>query len=229
MTRTQHVRMRERMLSRVRGYDRVLHRTWLDRLRRQVILNRHVKSAWYRLDQEPTTFMEQVIGRLHAVARPGPQCIGAEYWMRAQPADTGFPFHFDRDEAIRAWVSSPRLASILYLSDVGGPTLILDAIPTNTVRPTRGVAVFPRRGRYVIFPGTLLHGVQAGGPSRWPRVAFYVNWWDQKPAAASGRAAFALRRLSPPMRGGMRQPLARRSSERPEAFTIDDVNGSPAT
>jgi hypothetical protein len=140
--------------------------------------------------------------------------------MRAQPADTGFPFHFDRDEAIRAWVSSPRLASILYLSDVGGPTLILDALPTNTVRPTRGVAVLPRRGRYVIFPGTLLHGVQAGAPSRWPRVAFFVNWWDQKPAAASDRASFALRRLSPLLRGGMKQPLTRRASERPQAFTI---------
>ena len=137
--------------------------------------------------------MEQVIGRLHAVVRPGPQCVGAEYWMRAQPADTGFPFHFDRDEAIRAWVSSPRLASILYLSNVGGPTLILDALPSDAAAPTRGIAILPRRGRYVMFPGTLLHGVQAGDPSRWPRVALFVNWWDQKPAALNDRASFALR------------------------------------
>src|SRR5262245_17802951 len=124
MTRP-HIRTPDTMLSRVQAFDRVLRRTWLDRLRREVILNRREKPGWYRLDQKPRTFMEQVIGRLHAVVRPGPQCVGAEYWMRAQPAHTGFPFHFDRDEAIRAWVASPRLASILYLSDVGGPTLIL--------------------------------------------------------------------------------------------------------
>jgi hypothetical protein len=216
------------MLSRIQSFDRVLRRTWLDRLRRQVILNRSEKPVWYRLDQKPRTFIEQVIRRLHAVVRPGPQCVGAEYWMRAQPADTGFPFHFDRDEAIRAWVSSPRLASILYLSNVGGPTLILDALPTNTVRPTRGVAVLPRRGRYVIFPGTLLHGVQAGDSSRWPRVAFFVNWWDQKPAAANDRASFAMRRLSPPLRGSMQQPPTRKASERPHAFTIDGFVDSPA-
>jgi hypothetical protein len=221
MTRPQHIGTRETMLSRVRAYDRVLRRTWLDRLRRHVMLDRKDKLAWYRLDQKPRTFIEQAIRGLHAVVRPGPQCVGAEYWMRTQRADTGFAFHFDRDEAIRAWVSSPRLASILYLSDVGGPTLILDALPTNGARPTRGVAVLPRRGRYVIFPGALLHGVQAGGASRWPRVAFFVNWWDQKPAAASDRASFALRRLSPPLRGGTRQPLASRASERPQAFTVE--------
>lgn len=195
MARPQHVRSRETLLPRVQAHDRVLPRAWLDRLRRQVILDRRGKPSWYRLDQNPRTFMEQVIGRLHAVVRPGPQCVGAEYWMRAQPADTSFPFHFDRDEAIRAWVSSPRLASILYLSNVGGPTLILDALPSDAAAPTRGIAVLPRRGRYVMFPGTLLHGVQAGDPSRWPRVALFVNWWDQKPAALNDRASFALRTL----------------------------------
>jgi len=189
------------MLSRVRAYERVLRRAWLDRLRCQVLRQRRARSAWYRLDQKPRTFIEQVIGRLHTVVRPGPQCVGAEYWMRAQPADTGFPLHFDRDEAIRASVSSPRLASILYLSDVGGPTVILDALPTSGTPPRRGLAVSPRRGRYVVFPGGLLHGARPGDPSRWPRVAFFVNWWDQKPAGASERASLALRRLSPPLRG----------------------------
>lgn len=228
MTRLQHTRTRGTRLSRIQAFDRVLRRSWLDRLRRLVILNRRATPVWYRLDQKPRTFIEQAIGRLHAIVRPGPECVGVEYWMRAQPANTGFPFHFDRDEAIRAWVSSPRLASILYLSDVGGPTLILDALPTNTLRPMRGVAILPRRGRYVIFPGMLLHGVQAGPPSRWPRVALFVNWWDQKPAAASDRAPVALRRLSAPLRGGMRPPLTRSASERPQAITIDGFIDSPA-
>ena len=76
---------------------------------------------------------------------------------------------------------SPDLASILYLSDAGGPTVILDATPLRRSAPDAGIAVQPRRGRFGMFPGTLLHGVLPGRPSRWPRVTMLVNWWRSVP------------------------------------------------
>lgn len=140
---------------------------------------------WCSLDVAPVSFFEQVIHSLYPLAQPGPECVGAEYWARIQPANTGFAFHFDRDEAVRSEVVSPQLSSILYLSEVGGPTLITGARPKSREMSEQVVGVFPKPARFALFPGDLLHGVQPGEPSRWPRVAFFINWWASRPQACT--------------------------------------------
>jgi hypothetical protein len=117
---------------------------------------------------------------------PG-QHAGAEWWFRAATTDTGFPFHFDRDEGIRREVVSPDLASILYLSSAGGPTVIVGAMPSRIAAPTEAIAVPPRPGRFAMFDGALLHGVLPGRPDRWPRVTMLVNWWRSEPRLERAR------------------------------------------
>jgi hypothetical protein len=159
---------------------------WTNALRAHIA--RHsgeLPLCWYSLDQRPRNLFEQVITHLWSVAKPGTACRGAEYWFRVQAANTGFHFHFDRDESVADHVVSPTMSSILYLSDAGGPTLIVDAGPSRTRAPKRGVGIFPRRRRFATFPGELFHGVWPGEASRWPRVAFYVNWWMHRPVACT--------------------------------------------
>jgi hypothetical protein len=138
-------------------------------------------TSWYALDAPARLLFEQVIQHLRSFVPRGHEFVGAEWWLRATPTDTGFPFHFDRDEAIRSSIVSPSLATILYLSNAGGPTVILDATPSRRAAPHAAVAVYPRPGRFGMFPGTLLHGVVPGRPGRWPRVTMLVNWWRSVP------------------------------------------------
>jgi hypothetical protein len=138
-------------------------------------------TYWYSLDAPARLLFEQVIQHLRNLVPRGHEYVGAEWWFRATTTDTGFPFHFDRDEGIRSSIVSPDLASILYLSNAGGPTVIVDATPSRIAAPRAGIAVHPRPGRFGMFPGTFLHGVLPGRPSRWPRVTMLVNWWRSEP------------------------------------------------
>jgi hypothetical protein len=211
-------------LADVIAYDNAIPAAWLRRLRKQVADCRGAKSnGWYSLSERPRTFFEQVVRHLHPIARPGADCIWAEYWMRVQPPTAVFHFHFDRDEAIRTSFVCPKLGSILYLSDAGGPTLIVDLTPTSRAVPKRGVAMVPRGGRYAIFPGSLLHGVQGGERNRWPRIAFYVNWWAHKPLSCSDVALPLFRRWSPPLANLGRSQKPERANGVPIPFEAKEL------
>ncbi len=151
----------------------------------QAEATRDARTHWYPLDAPARHVFEQVIQHLRRFVPPG--FVGAEWWFRATTPDTEFPFHFDRDEAIRRSIVSPGLATILYLSSSGGPTVILDATPARVTAPTAGLAVHPRPGRFAMFPGALLHGVLPGLPSRWPRITLLVNWWQTEPRMERAR------------------------------------------
>ncbi len=174
-------------LSRICAIDNVIPAQIIGELRAQIIEPRARRPGlgdgtyWYDLDAPPRLLFEQVIQHLRSFVPRGHEFIGAEWWFRASTTDTGFPFHFDRDEGIRSSIVSPDLASILYFSNAGGPTLILDATPSRTVAPKAGIGVYPRPGRFAMFPGTLLHGVLPARPGRWPRVTMLVNWWRSVP------------------------------------------------
>jgi hypothetical protein len=213
--------MKRSSLAQVVAYDRVLPERWLRRLRANVIAqsgSSDGSTIWYDLRGEPTTLFEQVVQLLYRTVLGGRGYAGAEYWMRVQAADRVFFLHFDRDEAVRTRYVCPHLSSVFYLSESGGPTVILPATPSSAARPRTGAVVWPSFGRYALFPGDLLHGVLPGPPSRWRRVAFFVNWWRApltRPVASSPR----LRRTSPP--GRMERgplPAPRRCSTMPESI-----------
>jgi len=175
-------------LSRISAIDHAVPAPVIGELRAQIIEAQARRprpgdggTHWYALDAPARLLFEQVIQHLRRFVPRGHEFIGAEWWLRATTTDTGFPFHFDRDEGVRSSIVSPELASILYLSNAGGPTVILDATPSRRSAPTAGIAVHPRPGRFGVFPGTLLHGVLPGPPGRWPRVTMLVNWWRSVP------------------------------------------------
>jgi hypothetical protein len=201
-------------LSRISAIDNVVSTQVIGELRDQIIESAAQRPTsgdagtyWYRLDAPPRLLFEQVIQHLRSLVPRGREFIGAEWWFRATTTDMGFPFHFDRDEGIRNSIVSPDLASILYLSNAGGPTVILDATPARRAAPNAGIAVHPRPGRFGMFPGTLLHGVVPARPSRWPRVTMLVNWWRAVPqmecatdlasTPASSRWRVAVKRAKP--------------------------------
>ncbi len=168
------------MRSRVTAVDNAVPAHVIGLLRSQIIsAERDGKTHWYGLDSPTHLLFEQVIQHLRRFVPD--QFVGAEWWFRATTTDTEFPFHFDRDEGIRRSIVSPDLATILYLSNAGGPTVILDAKPSRRTAPTAGIAIHPRAGRFGMFPGALLHGVLPGRASRWPRVTLLVNWWRTVP------------------------------------------------
>lgn len=210
-------------LREVKVYEAAIPPAWVARLR-TLLLAAGPSTAlnWYPLELAPRSFFEQVIASLHRLARPGPDCVGAEYWWRTQAAHSGFHLHFDRDEAIGDRIVSPHTSSILYLSDAGGPTLILDAVPDRAQPPRHGVGVFPQRARYATFPGSLFHGVWPGGKSRWPRVAFFVNWWRSRPRACAEPPAAQLRAL-PLVRDGRAGSRPRLRTSPPEAFRPSQI------
>jgi hypothetical protein len=179
-------------LSRVSAIDHAVPAQVIGELRAQIIEFQARRARpgdggthWYSLDAPARLLFEQVIQHLRTFVPRAHEIIGAEWWLRATTTDTGFPFHFDRDEGIRTSIVSPDLATILYLSNAGGPTVILDATPSRRSAPKAGIAVDPRPGRFAMFPGTLLHGVLPGPPSRWPRVTMLVNWWRSVPRMES--------------------------------------------
>lgn len=175
-------------LSRISAIDNAVPARVIGELRAQIIEAQarrprpgDGRTHWYSLDAPARLLFEQVIQHLRSFVPLGHEFVGAEWWFRATTTDTGFPFHFDRDEGIRGSIVSPDLASILYLSNAGGPTVILDATPSRRSAPSGGIAVHPRPGRFGMFPGALLHGVLPGRSGRWPRVTLLVNWWRSVP------------------------------------------------
>ena len=170
-------------LARVVAIDGAVPTAVTSAVRAQIIasMSRDDGTFWYALDAPPRRAFEQVIQHLRRFVPRGNEMVGAEWWFRATATDMELPFHFDRDEGIRHSIVSPDVASILYLSGAGGPTVIVDATPSRRAAPTAALAAEPRPGRFVMFPGTLLHGVVPGPPSRWPRVTLLVNWWKSVP------------------------------------------------
>ena len=82
----------------------------------------------------------------------------------------------------------PHLATVTYLTEGGGPTIVLErASPLmadeSACGPVRKAeAAFPQVGRHICFDGRMLHGAPSdiarpGGPRSKRRVTFLVNVW----------------------------------------------------
>jgi hypothetical protein len=206
--------------------DGLFSEALIRRLRAQVIRMehpRHKELRWFDLAAKPRTLFEQVILGLRPQVPASDRDVGAEWWMRSQRADSGFKFHFDRDEVRADRVVSPRRSSILYLSETGGPTLIVDVGPDDDRAPVHGLAVHPRPGRFATFPGTLLHGVLPDEKSRWPRVAMFINWWTHRPEAPVQELPAGVRKISTPLRRGVRCQPPNAPREAPVPFRARDV------
>jgi len=97
--------------------------------------------------------------------------VGAEWWVqhRSLSAPKGFHFDVDQEQQRRGGaLRSPALSSILYLTDAGGPTLILDQVATicswsghvllSPPEPAEADVIHPLANRFVLFRAACLHG-----------------------------------------------------------------------
>ena len=94
-----------------------------------------------------------------------PETSGAEWWTQVIDADDDIGFHWDQDYGVADCGVNvhPHLATVTYLSTLGGPTIVLDhASPVQhgadfTARPQRCWVSRPALGKHMCFDGRLLH------------------------------------------------------------------------
>jgi hypothetical protein len=156
-------------------------------------------TFWLPRGAAPAHPVEEAVLALWRLA--GVRCAGVEWWIgRAYTTRLPIEFHFDHD--VKAGSRHPVRSSVFFFNAVrGGQLAVTDARP-GSGEPTRLETVKPRRNRYAIFAGDLLHGVLDArgrtpgrplpGPRGRLRVTLVVNYWNRRPTgvpawAESGR------------------------------------------
>jgi hypothetical protein len=161
-------------------------------------------TFWFPLQAEPTNIAEECASKLCEVVRPGPKCIGMEWWLGRLKYGESLPFHTDRDRSLRKQTGEivhPLWSSILYLNRFpSSPTIVYDQVlaPDGESwippKPKAGKALEAVPNHYAIFRGDLRHGVVAngarqGGTKKSPmlRLTLLINYWDRRPAPPNCR------------------------------------------
>lgn len=137
--------------------------------------------------EEPGNPVEVLIGQLlrcPAVTATIGEVAGAQWsWHDYLDTDEPKKYHTDCNrrlvdcETIR---TNPDWSSVVYLTNEGGATMVW--------QENEFVAVQPYRGRYLLFPGDLPHGVLcAQEPQNKDRVILSITWWRDVDAATGSR------------------------------------------
>src|SRR5437016_7919172 len=75
-------------------------------------------TFWFPLEAKPRNIVEECVNKLRTMVRPGPRCIGMEWWLGRLKYGESLPFHTDRDRSLRkqtGQIVHPIWSSILYL------------------------------------------------------------------------------------------------------------------
>lgn len=182
--------LRDRLVARAR---RAIARLGAERLRES-----YFTTFWLPLGEPPAHAVEEAVLALWRVAKPGPRCAGAEWWIgRSYTTDVPVGFHFDQDVRAAQGLRHPLLSSVFFFNRVrGGQLAVTDQRngPRGEPRPAAAgelQVIAPRRNRYAVFDGGLFHGVLdargrapgrklAGARGRM-RVTLVVNFWERRP------------------------------------------------
>ncbi|CAJ1339573.1 unnamed protein product [Effrenium voratum] len=111
--------------------------------------------------------------------------LDMEWWCRTQAPRLGAHFHYDTHPFLDPKYGHlrPVYGTVLFLSDVGGPTTVLNQTATveghSPPVPACGCAVACRANRWLVFPGELRHGaVGLDSPSEFgQRAVILYNFW----------------------------------------------------
>ncbi len=112
---------------------------------------------------------------------------GAEWWARRSPGYHFQGWHVDKDEVLfrrSGRVKCPSIASVLYLGNPGGPTLISSQVSTadgSALIPAeleRAWLVPPKLNRLVMFSGDAAHAVLPDAGCVDVRSTVPINWWS---------------------------------------------------
>jgi hypothetical protein len=149
-------------------------------------------TFWLERDATPAHAVEEMVLGLWRQAG-ALRCKGAEWWIgRAYTTRIPVEFHFDQDVKGRR-ARHPRWSSVFFFNAVrGGHLAVTDQVPGKEAA-SRLQAVAPRRNRYAVFRGNLLHGIldargltpgrPVPGPRGRMRITLVVNYWDVRPTA----------------------------------------------
>jgi tetratricopeptide (TPR) repeat protein len=125
-------------------------------------------SYCYPVSRAPQNIVEAYIARAlrPQIARLFPHLAAkgviAEWWLHSRAHTAGHQLHYDTDEQrLRRGqgVHCPDVSTVLYLEAGGGsPTIVADQRFGEPLAQ-RGWVCEPKRGRLLMFDGSLLHGV----------------------------------------------------------------------
>ena len=161
-------------------------------------------TFWFPRDAKPANIVEECVSKLCTLVRPGPRCIGLEWWLGRLKHGESLPFHTDRDRSLRkqtGQIVHPLWSSILYLNRFpSSPTLVYDQVLSPDGKswvppePKFGKTLDAVPNHYATFRGDLRHGVVANGAAAKPagrsrktkkspelRLTLLVNYWDRRP------------------------------------------------
>ncbi|KAL1521215.1 hypothetical protein AB1Y20_022764 [Prymnesium parvum] len=140
------------------------------------------------------SLIEQLIHHLRPLTRRD-DLIGAEWWVHSRAAGRGIghELHFDVEEAhmeATGEVVHPAVSSVVYLSDEGDPTIVLDQTLHGPLA-SHGWLVHPQYRAFMTFAGDRLHGVLPGefasasaplhcGAAAAQRLTLLVAWYDRR-------------------------------------------------
>ena len=147
------------------------------------------------------------------------QAVGAEFWTQRVRQDAPCKLHWDCDEMLGQTdeeLVCPLMSAIVYISDEGGPTLMLGRSPTDSLGDhtawlERAWLVWPHAGQIAAFPGDMLHGVMPSvspaatttplppqGPTSALRQTVLINLWAKRPQQLSEMPDSLAPRVAPP-------------------------------
>src|SRR5262245_50622987 len=163
----------------------------------------YTTTFWFPCGVKPSNVVEEVLLKLRPLVRPGPKCIGMEWWLGRLKFGQPLSFHFDRDLVLSKRTGEtvhPLWSSILYLNRFpSSPTVILDQVldsdGKSLVPPEAefGKTIDAIPNEYAAFRGNLRHGVVVKRPQRPTststrkekpgqlRLTLLVNYWDRRP------------------------------------------------
>jgi hypothetical protein len=188
-------------------FERLVHAIKMLGTERTEDMGSYSTTFWFGLGAQPTNIVEECVSRLRTLVRPGPQCVGMEWWLGRLKYGESLPFHTDRDRSLRKQtgeVVHPLWSSILYLNHFPcSPTIVLDQVLSPDGKswippePKHGRSLDPIPNDYVVFRGDLRHGVVADeerakapepvngpGPTQEHselRLTLLINYWDRRP------------------------------------------------
>ena len=116
----------------------------------------------------------------------------AEWWCHSRDKISGHQLHYDTDETRltkQHELCFPVVSSVWYITPgySGAPTLITNKRFGENAMESTGALVFPEENRFVMFDGSLLHGVvprissartEPGATAE--RITLMVGFWDKR-------------------------------------------------
>jgi hypothetical protein len=120
---------------------------------------------------------------------------GAKYWFQHRTSSEDVGFHFDKDEGTASdqqIMKFPYINTLLYLTDEGAPTIFFNQTVVNNGNlrypyvPEEGWLVYPKRNKFCLQRGDLLHGAAASMAvdevgSQSHRTTFVLSFEDETP------------------------------------------------